>query len=79
MSWLSFLLPQKCFHVNNLFTCLSNLVNNCFYSDKLRIALSLSDGDLPLYIIRMKEFGYPPGWKLLKEESLKIFDGKEEG
>ena len=48
-------------------------------SDKLCLALSLQDGGIPLFISRMKEHGYPPGWKILREEILKMFDENGEG
>ena len=48
-------------------------------SDKLRAALSLQDGECPIFINRMREYGYPPGWKLFREETLKMFDSTGEG
>jgi len=36
-------------------------------SDKLREALGLKSGQLPEYIYRMRNLGYPPGWKKYAE------------
>ena len=50
-------------------------------SSKLRAALGLSDKSHtpPLYILRMRELGYPPGWRQIQEEYLKMFDEPGQG
>ena len=50
-------------------------------SSKLRAALGLSDKSHtpPLYILRMRELGYPPGWRQIQEEYLRMFDEAGQG
>lgn len=48
-------------------------------SKKLREAMGLEDHMIPSYVLRMKEVGYPPGWKLFKQEGLKMFVGEGVG
>lgn len=46
-------------------------------SDKLRDALGVDRNELPPYIYKMRELGYPPGWKLDAQDfssSLSLFD-----
>ena len=50
------------------------------YSDKLRKALGLlNESDYPPYIYRMRELGYPPGYRLLAgEKTLKMYENAGE-
>ncbi|XP_062602163.1 zinc finger CCHC domain-containing protein 8-like [Saccostrea cucullata] len=46
-------------------------------SPGLRRALEISSKELPIYIYRMRDLGYPPGWMqeaLLKDSGISIFD-----
>lgn len=62
-----------------LLRCISSL--SFSLSSKLRAALGLSDKNHtpPLYILRMRELGYPPGWRQIQEEDLKMFDEPGQG
>ena len=35
--------------------------------------MGLEEGELPSYIQKMHQLGYPPGWKALHEDILKMF------
>lgn len=50
-------------------------------SDKLRRALGIRETEHPPYIYRMRQLGYPPGYKLLAvEETLTLYeDNDDEG
>ncbi|KAG8456071.1 hypothetical protein GDO86_002027 [Hymenochirus boettgeri] len=49
-------------------------------SDELQDALGISDKNLPPFIYRMRELGYPPGWLKeaeLENSGLSLYDGKD--
>lgn len=53
------------------------IVKPCFFlfnfSDSLREALGLNSASVPMYIYRMRLYGYPPGW--LEEAKTKTASG----
>ncbi|XP_053557739.1 zinc finger CCHC domain-containing protein 8 [Bombina bombina] len=51
-----------------------------FISDELQDALGISDKNLPPFIYRMRQLGYPPGWLKeaeLETSGLSLYDGKD--
>nr|XP_033810129.1 zinc finger CCHC domain-containing protein 8 isoform X3 [Geotrypetes seraphini] len=51
-------------------------------SEELRDALDLSENNLPPFIYRMRQLGYPPGWLKeaeLENSGLSLYDGDEKG
>ena len=51
-----------------------------FNSDRLRQALGMTGDEYPPYIHRMRELGYPPGYRLLQmTESLVLYGGEVSG
>ena len=50
------------------------------HSDKLRQCLGIGREEYPVYIYRMRELGYPPGYRLLEcEATLRMYENSSNG
>ena len=57
--------------------CVCDKLAPPLYSDKLRQALGVTGEEYPPYITRMRDLGYPPGYKLLQMTESLVLYGEE--